>query len=266
MSGIFSYKNKRIIITGAFSGIGKELVRILSDLGATDITALDIKEPKGPIHYIETDMGDPASVDSAISEIDGSVDLLFNNAGIAATRPAEEVMRVNFLGLRRLSEGLLPQIREGGSIINTASVAGNLWQSNLDKIMELFSIENWEDAVNWINTNADVVADGYFFSKQCVQCYTMYSSRPFIGRGVRINSVCPSPVDTPLLPDFRKTMTDAMIEWSINQGCGKIATAEDIASVLAFLGSNAASYINGVNLQVDGGFTATLTTGQGINR
>lgn len=80
--------------------------------------------------------------------------------------------------------------------------------------------------------------------------------------GVRVNSVCPAPIDTPLLADFRLTMSDQVIDWTIAQAGGRLMSAREVAMPLAFLGSDAASYINGVNLVIDGGFAAAMTTGQ----
>ncbi len=260
---MLSYAGKKIVITGAYSGIGAALLTLLRDLGAEDITVLDLKEPEQPVsRFIETDMGNPVAIDNAAAAIGEGVDVLFNNAGIAATRPAEQVMRVNLLGLTRLTERLLPTMNSGGAVVNTASTAGNQWPDNLTAIMELLGISSWDEAVAWVHDHAEVVADGYFFSKQAVQVYTMLASRPAIRRGVRVNSICPSPVDTPLLPEFRQTMSDAIIDWAIAEGAGRVATADDMARALIFLGSDLASYVNGVNLLVDGGFTAAMATGQ----
>jgi NAD(P)-dependent dehydrogenase (short-subunit alcohol dehydrogenase family) len=90
----------------------------------------------------------------------------------------------------------------------------------------------------------------------------MRSARATWSRGVRTNSVCPAPIDTPLLPEFRATISDKLIDWTVDQCGGRIATPTDVARVLAFLGSDAAGYVNGVNLPVDAGFTAAMTTGQ----
>jgi NAD(P)-dependent dehydrogenase (short-subunit alcohol dehydrogenase family) len=81
-------------------------------------------------------------------------------------------------------------------------------------------------------------------------------------RQVRVASVCPAPIDTPLLADFRKTMSDKVIDWNIAQAGGRLMSAREVATPLAFLGSDGASYISGVNLVVDGGFLAAMTTGQ----
>ena len=263
MKNPFSYQGKRVVITGAYSGVGAAAVELLSSLGASEIIALDIQEPKGPItRYIETNMGDPSAIDAAAVAIDGPVDVLFNNAAIAATFPALQVMKVNYLGVRQLSEALLPKIPEGGAIAITASIAGGQWPQRLPQILELLAIPDREHAIAWIEEHPDLVGGGYDFSKECLQVYTMLSSKATMASGVRTNSLCPGPIDTPLLPDFKKTMTDALINWQIEQSHGKLATAEDIAKALVFLGCDASGFMNGMNLNVDAGFSAALTTGQ----
>jgi len=103
----------------------------------------------------------------------------------------------------------------------------------------------------------------YPFSKALMQVYVMRKSHETIRKGVRVNSICPAPVDTPLMVDFRQDMGDKVIDWSVDvQGNGRMAVAEDIAPPLAFMGSDASAFINGVNLLVDSGFTASMTTGQ----
>ena len=263
MSHCFDYSNKRVVITGAYSGVGAALLDVLRELGEPEVIALDIKKPEGPIHrFIETNMGEAASVDNAIREIDGPVDVLFNNAGIAATHPVEDVMAVNWLGLRQLSEGLLPKITQGGAIANTASIAGGQWPTHLQEVLDCIGLESREELFAWCRANSELVGDGYAFSKECVQVYTMKSAKSTLTRQVRTNSVCPAPIDTPLLPDFNKTMTEKTMKWTIDQIGGTIATPRDIAMSLAYLGSDASGYVNGVNLNVDMGFNAFMTTGQ----
>jgi NAD(P)-dependent dehydrogenase (short-subunit alcohol dehydrogenase family) len=263
MKNPFSYQGKRVVITGAYSGVGAAAVELLSSLGASEIIALDIEEPKGPItRYIETNMGDPSAIDAAAVAIDGPVDALFSNAGIAATFPALQVMKVNYLGVRQLSEALLPKIPEGGAIAITASIAGGQWPQRLPQILELLALPDRGHAIAWIEEHSDLVSGGYDFSKECLQVYTMLSSKATMASGVRTNSVCPGPIDTPLLPDFKKTMTEALINWQVEQSHGKLATAEDIAKALVFLGCDASGFVNGMNLNADAGFSAALTTGQ----
>ena len=263
MKNPFSYRGKRIVITGAYSGVGAAAVELLSDLGASEIIALDIKKPDGPIaRFIETNMGDPAAIDAAAGAIDGPIDVLFNNAGIAATHPALDVMKVNYLGPRRLSEALLPKISEGGAIAFTASIAGGQWAGHLADILQLLAIADREKAIAWIEEHAELVGGGYEFSKECVQVYTMLSSKSTMARGVRTNSLCPGPIDTPLLPEFKQTMTEGIINWQVEQSHGKMASSEDVAKALVFLGCDASAFVNGANLAADMGFSAALTTGQ----
>ncbi len=91
----FRYDGKRVVVTGGASGVGAALVALLSELGAARITVLDRKPPSGSVAYLETDLGDPGSIDAAASAIDGRVDALFNNAGVAATKPTPVVLDWN---------------------------------------------------------------------------------------------------------------------------------------------------------------------------
>ena len=259
----FDYSDKRVVVTGAFSGVGAALLEVLVELGGPEVIALDIREPEGPIQsFIETNMGREGDIANAVSQIDGEIDVLFNNAGIAATHPVADVMSVNWLGLRTLSEALLPKIRPGGAIVNTASIAGGQWPGHLEEVLEIISIEDWDETLAWCDEHNELVGDGYGFSKECVQVHTMKSAKKTLACDVRTNSVCPAPIDTPLLPDFSKTMTEKTLSWTIDQVGGTIATPRDIATTLAFMGSDAAGYVNGVNLNVDMGFSAFMTTGQ----
>lgn len=263
MSNPFDYTGKRVVVTGAFSGVGAALLELLRDIGATDVTVLDIKQPSGPYKtYIETNMSDKASVAAAIAAIKGPVDVLFNNAGIAATHPIPMVMAVNWFGLRQLSEALLEKMPEGSAIVNTASIAGGGWPAHLAEVMECINIEDRVASLAWCDAHGEIVGDGYGFSKECVQVYTMKSAKQTLAKGVRTNSVCPAPIDTPLLPEFNATMTEKVMSWTVDQSGGKIASPMDIAMTLAFLGSDASRYVNGVNLNVDSGFNAFMTTGQ----
>lgn len=263
MSNPFSYENKRVVVTGGATGVGAGLLDVLAEQNAARVTVLDIKAPTGPHHtFLETDLSDRKAVDAAISAIEGPVDVLFNNAGVADTMPPRTVISVNYLALRALSEGLLDRIPEGGAIVNTASTAGGQWPQRLEMINEVLDLGgDWDATLAWLDSH-EIGAPPYFFSKELVQVYTLRSSRPTMARGVRTNSVCPSPIDTPLLKDFRETMSDKLIDWNIEQGNGRPVSAREVGLVLAFLGSDAASYVNGVNLLVDAGFTAAMTTGQ----
>jgi NAD(P)-dependent dehydrogenase (short-subunit alcohol dehydrogenase family) len=264
MTGAFDYAAKRVVVTGGATGVGAALLDVLAEQHADHVTVLDVKRPAGPHDvYLETDLSRADAVDAAVAAIDGEVHALFNNAGVADTMPPRTVIAVNFLALRRASEALLDRMPAGAAIVNTASTAGGQWAQRLEQIDEVLALAGWDDVLTWIDAHgADLGVAPYFFSKELVQVHTLRSSRPTIRRGVRTNSVCPAPIDTPLLADFRATMTDKIIDWNISETNGRPAMPREVATVLAFLGSDAAAYVNGVNLPVDAGFTAAMTTGQ----
>lgn len=264
MTSPFSYEGKRVVVTGAATGVGAALLDVLDELGAPDVTVLDLKEPSGPhARFLEVNLADEAAVAAAVAAVEGPVDALFNNAGVAATQAPRVVLAVNYLALRRLSEGLLDRIEPGGAIVNTASMAGGMWAEHLAPITELLDTDGWDAALDWLDVNLEGVGgDPYSFSKEVVRVWGMHSSHATIARGVRTNSVCPAPVDTPLLDDFRATMGAKTIDWTVQQGTGRLMSPREVALPLAFLGSPAASYVNGHDLVADGGFNAAMATGQ----
>lgn len=264
MGNLFDYSGKRVVLTGGATGIGAALVDLLGTLDVEHLTVLDIKAPTGKVDaFIETNLSDKDSIDAAIAELDGRIDVLFSNAGVAANAGVRTCMAVNVAASRRLTDGVIGRIPAGGTIVYTASMAGNGWPAQAAEINQLLDIADWDEFLDWCEAHPEVVNDVYSFSKMCMQVYTMRKSYESIRQGVRINSICPAPVDTPLMKDFRETMGDKVIDWSVTvQGNGRMAVAGDIAPPLAFMGSDAASFINGVNLLVDSGFTATMTTGQ----
>lgn len=263
-SDLFSYAGRKVVLTGGASGVGAAAVEVLAEAGCRDLIVLDRNEPTGPATtYLSTDLSDPDSIDAACDAIGADVDVLFNNAGVAGVHPPDFVLRVNYLGLRRLSEGLLPTMSRGGAIVNTASVAGQGWPQNMELILELIAVEGWDEALAWIADHAESIdAKPYEFSKEVAQVWTMFGSRrSYLDYGVRTNSVCPGVVDTPLLHDFRRHMSEKVIDWMVGQSAG-ILTATDIARTLVMLGSDASAAMNGHNMVADHGFSAWFATNQ----
>src|SRR4051794_7130914 len=115
------YKGRRVVVAGGGgSGMGAAVARMVQRAGA-DVTVLDLRAPDDPgeLAFERVDLGDPAAIDSAVEALGGPVDALFNCQGIAGSRPgttAADVMRVNFLGVRHLSERVLPLIGAGGAV------------------------------------------------------------------------------------------------------------------------------------------------------
>ncbi|HEV3133888.1 MAG TPA: SDR family oxidoreductase [Acidimicrobiia bacterium] len=263
----FSYRDRRVVVTGAARGVGAALLDVLGELDVGHVTVLDLEPPTGSHDvFLAADLADEASVLDAIEHIEGPVHAVFNNAGVADTQPAATVLAVNYLALRTLSERLLVRMPEGGAIVNTASIAGNIWRKRAQQINELLDFDvtvGWAPSLQWFEANLPTLGQTpYNFSKEVVEVHTLRSSRPTMRRGVRTTSVCPGPIDTPLLPDFRKATSDKIIDWNIREMDGRAISPREVATTLAFLGSPAAASVNGVNLDVDAGFGAALATGQ----
>jgi len=132
-----------------------------------------------------------------------------------------------------------------------------------DELLALDLADGWKPSLQWWHDHAGSLEQGpYNFSKEIVERWTMQRARPLIRRGIRINSVCPGPIDTPLLADFRATTSDKINDWMIREMAGRPVAAREVASTLAFLASPGASYLTGLNIDVDGGFGAAVATKQ----
>ncbi len=173
-----------------------------------------------------------------------------------------QVMKVNFLGLRHITERVLPLMPEGSAVAHVASLAGQGWAAHADDIDALLATDGFEAGVEWCERELDAFDDPYFFSKECVIRYTHTRSRPAIRQGVRMNCLSPGPVDSPMMADFRSALDSATIDWTASQANGRLARPEEIAPPLAFLCAPGASYVSGIDLIADAGFTAAMTCGQ----
>jgi NAD(P)-dependent dehydrogenase (short-subunit alcohol dehydrogenase family) len=263
MSPIVNYDNKVVVVTGAATGVGAALVEQLHAAGAARIITVDVKRCSGPVDQtILADLSDPIAVDEALSRLPDSVDVLFNNAGVAGTLPTEIVMAVNVLAPKKLIAGLQHRMPAGSAVVNTASTAGGGYLERLAAIQRFLAIDDWRAALDWVIEHSALTKNPYGFSKECAQVLTLQLAKTLGNRGIRINSVCPGIIDTPLLDDFRTSMGEPIIGWMVSQSGGRKAAPAEVASVLAFLGSDAARYVSGTNVLIDNGFTAAILTNQ----
>ena len=261
MADFLGYKNKRVIVTGCFSGMGEATAKLLLDHGA-EVHGLDYKDSTLPLaSFNNVDLRDPASIEAGVEAIGGKVDALFNCAGLPQTFPPLDVMKVNFIGTRYITEKVLELMGEGGAIASIASTGGLGWSRRVPTHLELFANTSFADALAWCEAHMDVVAEGYSFSKEAVIVWTMVESFDLIGKGIRINCLLPGPTQTPMMTEHFEKAAAAAVNWA-TQPINRRSTPEEQAGPLVFLNSAAASYVNGVVFPADGGFMAGMATGK----
>ena len=261
MDDVLGYKGKRVVISGCFSGMGEATARMLLDLGA-EVHGLDYKDSALPLaSFTNVDLRDPGSIDAAVGKLGGEIHALFNCAGLPNSFPAMDVMKVNFIGLRHLTEGLLPLMRPGAAIASIASTGGLGWSRRIPVNMEFVTTQGFDAAVRWAEANPDTVSEGYQFSKEAVIVWTQFTGARLIKGGIRVNSTLPSPTEPPMMAAFHaasgKDIVDAAAE-----PMGRYSTPEEQAGGIVLLNSRLASIVNGVVFPVDGGFMGGIATGQ----
>jgi len=261
MSDILGYGGKRVVVCGAASGMGEAVARIVGELGA-EVIACDLKPVGVPVaQYVEVNLMEEASIDAATRQIEGDLDVLFNCAGIPGPPFSNlETMLVNFVGLRKWTESLLPQLVDGGAIASITSVAGMGYEANLENVRGLLDTEDFASAKAWCEARPEV-ANGYLFSKQAIIGYTKQQATRLCGRNIRINCISPAPTETPMLPAFHDQVSKAFMDEHFQAPIGRDATPEEMAEPLIFLGSHAARFISGQNLFVDYGYGGSVQIG-----
>lgn len=265
MNNLLGYQGQNVVITGAASGMGQAAAQLLVDLGA-EVYALDIAPVSVPVKAaIETDMKNPASIDAAVAQLPEVVHSLFNCAGVPSPPfSARDTLLINFVGLRYLTEALLPRIQDGGAIASIASTAGMGWKGNLEAVKDYLSLDNDFDSANsWFDANPEACADGYGFSKQSIIVYTMSRAKELAARSIRINCIAPSPTASGFMDKLKGEgeMPDEVIDLFLPSN-GRYASGAEMGEPLVLLNSKLASFVSGNNLPVDFGFCAEVYMGQ----
>ena len=232
-------KNKICIVTGAAQGIGAATVKKFADEGAIVIGCDRRAEPiPGAADSLAVDVTDRAQVDAMVATVlarHGRIDVLVNNAGITkdarlvkmTEQQFDAVIDVNLRGVFHCAQAVAETMIAQGSgvILNASSVVGvygNFGQTN------------------------------YAASKFGVIGFTKTWSRELGPKGVRVNAVAPGFVETPILASVPDKVLEQM---KARVPLGRLARAEEIANVYAFLASDEASYINGAVIEVSGGMS-----------
>jgi NAD(P)-dependent dehydrogenase (short-subunit alcohol dehydrogenase family) len=247
---------KVAVITGAAGGIGREAALLFSAEGAR-VCVADVARKQGEATAAEcreaffcaVDVATPQSVETLYRETVeryGGIDVLYNNAGIMPADDAsiletepeawERVLDVNAKGVYLCCKYGIPHLLErgGGSVINVASF------------------------VALVGAATSQIA--YTASKGAVLALSRELSVEFARRGVRVNALCPGPVETPLLMRLFEEDPAAYERRRVHLPMGRLATAREIAHAALFLASDESSYVNGATFLVDGGLTAAYVT------
>jgi NAD(P)-dependent dehydrogenase (short-subunit alcohol dehydrogenase family) len=241
-------EGKVCVITGAAGGIGAESVRLFQAEGAK-VAGVDLKDGAPGDVSIAADVSDEESVrgvyDRVRSEL-GRIDVLFNNAGISPTDDAsivdtaletwERVQDANLRSVFLCCKHGIPHLVEagGGSVINTASFVAVM--------------------------GAATSQIAYTASKGGVLALTRELGVEFARRGVRVNALCPGPVNTPLLQELYANDPEKAARRLVHLPMGRFAEAREIASGALFLASDESSYVTASTFLIDGGLSGAYVT------
>jgi NAD(P)-dependent dehydrogenase (short-subunit alcohol dehydrogenase family) len=251
-------EGKVCVITGAGGGMGREAALVFAQEGAlvcaADVSLEGVKEtvslcPDGSALAVRADVSredDVQAMLSAAAERFGGIDVLYNNAGISPADDGsvtetsleawERVMAVNARGVFLCCKHGIPYLLErgGGSVINVASFVAIL--------------------------GAATSQIAYTASKGAVLALSRELGVQFARRGVRVNALCPGPVETPLLLNIYGSDPAALERRRAHWPTGRLAKPREIVNAAVFLASDESTYVNGATFLVDGGLTAAYVT------
>lgn len=249
---MFSLQNKKAVVTGGGSGIGKAIATLFAKQGAevhiVELTQESAKEAVGEISAAggkvfshACNVANQQEVLETFEKI-GNINILINNAGIAhigkvETTPEadfDRVMSVNVKGVYNCLYAAIPQLRlsGGGVIVNMASIA--VWVGLSDRF-------------------------AYSTAKGAVMSMTLSVAKDYISENIRCNSMSPARVHTPFVdgfiaknyPDNQEEMFDKL---SKSQPIGRMGKPDEVAALALFLCSDEAGFITGCDYPIDGGF------------
>jgi NAD(P)-dependent dehydrogenase (short-subunit alcohol dehydrogenase family) len=241
---------KVCVVTGASGGIGRASVERFTEEGAT-VVGVDLEKAAPGDLSLQADVTDEGQVHSLYQRVRdelGGIDVLFNNAGIAPSDD-QSVLETSLEAWRRVQDVNLTSVflccrhgiphlleRGGGSVINTASFVAVM--------------------------GAATSQISYTASKGGVLAMSRELGVEFARRGVRVNALCPGPVNTPLLEELFASDPEQAERRRVHLPMGRFAEATEIANAALFLASDESSYMTASTFLVDGGISGAYLTPQ----
>ena len=241
-------EGKVCVITGAASGIGAETARVFAAEGAT-VAGVDLNPSPDAHLSLEADITDEDQVHDLYLRVMkeyGRIDVLFNNAGISppddvsvldtSVEAWQRVQDINLKSVFLCCKHGIPHLLDtgGGSVINTASFVAIM--------------------------GAATSQISYTASKGGVLALSRELGVQFARNGVRVNALCPGPVDTPLLQQLYANDPEAAARRMVHVPMGRFARAREIATAVLFLASDDSTFITATTFLVDGGIAGAYVT------
>ncbi len=245
------------LAVGGATGIGRQVCEQLMSAGH-DVILMDRVAPEFAVtQYIAIDLTQQAAVDAALAQLSVKIDGLLNIAGLPPRAGlTHSVIAVNWVGLAYVTERVLAQMNDGGVIVNLASKAGQFWQQNLPQVQALLALRAWDEVADWCAAQELDHVRAYNLSKEALIVWTKLLAARLIERNIRAVSVSPAAVATSILDDFMQAFGDKVA--ANLQRVGRPGNADEIANVIMSVAHPASSWLNGIDIQVDGGMGAIM--------
>jgi NAD(P)-dependent dehydrogenase (short-subunit alcohol dehydrogenase family) len=257
------YRGKVVVITGGASGMGEAAARLLGELGAT-VHIADIAEPKvACASFTPVDLADPASVVAATASLAkvGPIDFLFPIAGVPPHAVgALKCMAINYVGTRQFTEGLLPQVRDGGTVCLITSTAARGWLHHLTENLEIVALDPLAVGA-FYEANPDKLRDGYSASKELLTVWIHQAAIALAEkRRIRLNGIAPCATGTPFMEESAKVLGEAFMQAYPHPLLGRMPTGEEQAWSLLLLSSPLNAAVTGAVLATDEGNVGGMIT------
>ena len=195
LNTLFGYEGKTVVVSGAYSGMGRAAAKLLSELGAEVYTICRRNGRHSELDFpvageFHADFGVKEDLDKLAEELPEHIDALFLCHGIALNSDGSntmDVQKVNFLGHKYLLEKVIDKVVDSGSVNIIGSAGGFDWESSFENCMEVIETKTYEEAIAWYEAHPAEIASGYVFSKQCLNTYVraMCHEPMYIDRKIR---------------------------------------------------------------------------------